>query len=152
MCQSIDPGFDPDDSHNHLQVGQTAEELRNNCLEAAAIDPNIAFEKCETFKWQYKDTGPECEAQGFDFTPIIIEAHSGACSPTARKFFNRVSMAQAALTNISVESISLAIAQRISIALRRENESAIVKRTMAPTSEAEHSQSGWAMYEDNLDE
>jgi hypothetical protein len=84
---------------------------------------------------------------------MVIEAHSGAWSATAREFFTRVAAGQAAQSSTSSDACSLMSAQRLSIALHRENARAVMKRMVAPAGETGHSrQSGWAFHDDNLED
>ena len=80
---------------------------------------------------QLQRYGQLCEAQGFKFTPMVVEAHSGAWSPTARKAFEFFTQKAASMASslVSPEILPLRFAQRMSIALRRENARAILRRT-----------------------
>ena len=104
-------------------------------LIRAAEDLDCVFDRYEEFKRQFTDTAQLCDAQGFVFTPMVVESHSGAWSSNARQVFSKIAAAQSSVTNVSSDIISLAIAQRLSIALHRENARAIVKRMVAPTHE-----------------
>ena len=86
---------------------------------------------------------------GFDFTPFVIEAHSGSLSSAARKVVDMIAKAQEQIGGRFVsEPTSLRIAQRISVALHRENARAILKRsvetprTTASTSWADYREEG----------
>ena len=119
-------------------------------LSSVAHHPNFVFERYEEHKIRYKDTGQLCEDQGFTFTPMVMEAHSGAWAPAARKVLDRVARGQATSNGSSSGAASLLIAQRLSIALHRENARAIIKRMGRPVAEP-ISGSGWAHYDDSLD-
>ena len=99
---------------------------------------------------QFSDTGQLREAEDFQFTPMILEAHSGAWSPTARKVLDWLACGQSAAKGVPKEAVSLIIAQRLSIALHRENARAILKRTSSPVTAP--TPSGWASSDDSVDE
>ena len=120
--------------------------LRTDILSRVVSNPNVVFELYEDYKVNYKDTGQTCEAQGFNFTPMIMEASSGAWSPTARKVLDNVARGQSAAWSTAHNITSLRIAQRMSIALHRENARAIMKRMVPQT--ASPTPSGWAAYEE----
>jgi hypothetical protein len=115
--------------------------MRSDLLHIVADTPHVVFDRYEDFKRSYQNTDQQCADQGFVFTPMVFEAHAGAWSPTARKVLDDVSKYLAAATGSSVESVSLRLAQRTSIALHKANARAILKRAAAPTSASNHS--GW---------
>ena len=82
---------------------------------------------------------------------MVIEAHSGAWSLTARNVFAKIAAGQALQSSTQSETASLMIAQRLSIALHRENARASMKRMAAPVDEVIYNWSGWASHTDNLD-
>ena len=81
----------------------------------------VVFSEYEHIKRSFKDTAQVCEAQGFAFSPMIAEAHSGAWSPAARKMFDFITKeAAAASSAYTTEELEpLRFAQRLSITLRR---------------------------------
>ena len=81
---------------------------------------------------------------------MVIEAHSGAWSPNARRVLDWIAAGQAAVSGQSKEMASLNIAQRLSIALQRENARAVLKRAAAPCFSP--LPSGWASFDDQVDE
>ena len=111
--------------------------LRAEVAQRAVDNPQVVFDEYEEFKRSYQNTDQACSAQGLRFTPMIIEAHSGAWSPSARKIFDFISKSAASAANAE----SLRFAQRTSIALHRENARAISRRLMAPA-DPQHS-CGW---------
>ena len=117
--------------------------LRADIMERVTHSPAIVFEHYESFKMTYKDTANKCEEQGFKFTPMILDAHSGGWSHTARKVLSRVAQGVASCWGESRDAASLKIAQRISISLHRENVRAVLKRLVVQAPEAPAS-SGWA--------
>jgi hypothetical protein len=124
--------------------------LKTDIVSRVLVNPNVVFELYEDYKTNYKDTGQKCEEQGFNFTPMVLEASSGAWSPSARRVLDSIARGQSASWNSAHNVTSLRIAQRMSVALHRENARAIMKRMVAPP--AAPGGSGWADYVDGLDE
>ena len=102
----------------------------------------MVFEHYEAFKRTYKDTADVCANQGFTFTPMVVEAHSGAWSPSARQVWDRCAKAQSSAWNENGEASSLRIAQRLAFALHRENARAILRR-MQSLEDAPSHMTGW---------
>ena len=90
----------------------------------------------------YKDTAKFCEAKGFVFTPMVLEAHGGGWSPLMRAAVDWIAKRQAACHNEDPCSVPLKIAQRISCSLIRDNARAILQRSGA-TLQPSHLPSGW---------
>ena len=61
--------------------------------------PQTVFVEYEALKQSHQNTDQACTAQGLKFTPMIIEAHSGAWSPAARKLFDFISKSTASTAN-----------------------------------------------------
>ena len=78
-------------------------------------------------KRSFKDTAKSCEAQGFKFNPMVLEAHGGGWSPLVRNVIDWISKQQALVTNEEHAAVSLRVAQRMSCTLHRENSRAIQK-------------------------
>ena len=97
-------------------------------MEHVASNPSVVFDAYENFKRTHNDTARCCEAQGFSFTPMILEAHGGGWSLSARRVLTRVAKGIAAVWREGDEAASLRIAQRISVSLHRENARAVLKR------------------------
>ena len=102
--------------------------LRADLMEHVASSPSVVFDAYENFKRTHNDTARCCEAQGFSFTPMILEAHGGGWSLSARRVLTRVAKGIAAVWREGDEVASLRIAQRISVSLHRENARAVLKR------------------------
>ena len=75
-------------------------------------------------------TGEACAQAGFDFVPMIMESHGGGWGAGARKVIGDIARCVAAARKIDPAAASLDIAQRISVALHRENARAILKRRL----------------------
>ena len=116
--------------------------MKASFLHQAVDDPEQVFALYEEYKRTYKDTDKTCKDQGFVFTPMVIEAHSGAWSSQARFVLAKIAKHQAAVKRESVERTSLKIAQRISITLHRENARAVLRRCPRPE-DKEFRPSGW---------
>ena len=106
--------------------------LRADLIERVADNPSVVFDVYENFKRSHNDTARCCEAQGFSFTPMILEAHGGGWSRSARRVLTRVAKVVSAVWREGDEATSLRIAQRISISLHRENARAVLKRVARP--------------------
>ena len=101
--------------------------LRNDIWRQTLDDPSSVFERYENFKRRFQSTDQQCNSAGFAFHPFIFEAHSGSWSPLGRKICSHIAKSVATVENTSPEIACLRIAQRISIALHRENARAILK-------------------------
>ena len=114
--------------------------------ERVVLQASVVFAEYENVKRTYKDTDQVCEAQGFAFSPMIAEAHSGAWSLAARKMFDFITekAAAAASSYTNPELESLRFAQRSSTTLQRENARAIARR-MAGAPDALRD-SGWDLW------
>jgi hypothetical protein len=111
-------------------------------LELVVDNPNLVFERYEDYKRTYKNTGAACEAQGFAFVPMVVESSGGAWSPSARKLLDLVAKGLSTDWSEAGSPSSLRFAQRISVALHRENARAVSRRMDVVSSGA--AQSGWA--------
>ena len=115
--------------------------MRSDFIRKSMTDPGAILEHYEEFKRTYKETARECRQAGFRFTPMVMEAHAGAWSTTARQVLDRLSKNLAASSGEEPTLVSLRIAQRMSTTLHRENARAILKRLPSPV--AEPMPSGW---------
>ena len=95
--------------------------MRADQLQHVVQDPNFTFQHYEDVKRQYLDTAKLCTDAGFQFTPLILEAHSGGWSATGRRVLLFIAKAPAGAENESESVTSLGIAQRISVAPHKEN-------------------------------
>ena len=108
--------------------------MRPDREAAVLVDPEGAIRAYEDSKRNYKPpgadlpTGEACVQAGFDFIPMVMEAHGGGWGVGARKVIGDIARCVAAARNIDPAAASLDIAQRISVALHRENARAILKR------------------------
>jgi hypothetical protein len=108
--------------------------LRTDRLELASNNAELVLSKYEDFKREYKPPGETegtealCASQGLRFVPMIVEAHSGGWSKAARKVLDEIAKRAATVWNDKPEIASLAIAQRLSVTLHRENARAVMRR------------------------
>ena len=116
--------------------------MRSDLFRVSAEAPHVAFEQYERFKRNFNNTEKSCTEAGFRFVPIVFEAHAGGWSPMARGLFDWISREIAVRHNEEPGSVSLKIAQRISIALHRENARAVLAREAEPESQS-HVAADW---------
>ena len=107
--------------------------MQSAFFRPAAATPELVFQHYEDKKRSYKNTQQQCEEAGFEFVPLVFEAHGGAGSPASRALFDWISKAQATTLFEDAASVSLRIAQRISCTLHGENARAILRRSAAPS-------------------
>ena len=116
--------------------------LQSELFHPVAETPGLVFQRYEDMKRWFKDTSQSCEASGFKFVPMVVEAHGGGWSPLARTTIDWISKQQALSLNEDPSAVSLRIAQRISCTLHRENARAILRRSAVPQGPA-FLPSGW---------
>jgi hypothetical protein len=75
--------------------------LRSAILRRTCADPSFISADFEELKRQHADTKTQCDAQGFDFAPFVIEAHGGVGCPVARRVCVCVLWSRRRLTHIS---------------------------------------------------
>ena len=108
--------------------------LRADRLALSRDTPELVLSKYEDHKREYKAPGePEttdtlCANQGLRFVPMVLEAHGGGWSKTARGVLDSIAKSVASTWNENNEIATLAIAQRLSVTLHRENARAVVRR------------------------
>ena len=108
--------------------------LRADKVRVAAVDPVKVTEAYEVLKDDFTApgatgaTGEQCRQRGFQFIPVMLEAHGGGLGKTARCTVDTIARAGAAASNEDPAAISLRIAQRISMTLHRENARAILRQ------------------------
>ena len=116
--------------------------LRSDIFRPVIDDPSVVFERYEHEKRQHLQTEERCREAGFQFQPMVLEAHGGSWSPSARRVLDWIAQQGAASQGESAQVVGLKIAQRLSCVLHRENARAILRRiARAPAPESD---SGWA--------
>ena len=78
----------------------------------------------EDFKSSHKDTRTECEAQGFAFTPMVVEAVGGRWGEAARSVWSE-------LATKSVSAIGKLEAERSCVAMLMQRQSLTPHRESA---------------------
>jgi hypothetical protein len=111
--------------------------MRADRLKNMGKDPGKIFSDYEDYKRGYKDTDELCKLQGFVFAPLVVEAHGGGWSGALRKTVDNIARRQRAVWSEGGETVSLRIAQRLSICLQAENARAVLRRMPSPVSEGE---------------
>ena len=101
--------------------------LQSDLFLPVAEVPGFVFQRYENLKRSFKDTAWSCETQGFEFVPMVIEAHSGGCSPLAGAALDWIAKQQASCHK-EAPAASWKISQRISCALHGKNGRAILKK------------------------
>ena len=86
--------------------------MQSALFRPAAITPGLVFQLYEDKKRSFKNTERECGEAGFEFVPLVYEAHGGAGSPASRALFDWISKSQATNLFEDAASVSLRIAQR----------------------------------------
>ena len=102
--------------------------MRGAALHRSAIDHSATVVDYEASKRNYLSTAAQCEQQGLQFLPIVIEAHGGTWGPTAKQAFKALCREYANSNSVETSAACSDFAQRISIALERENARAILRR------------------------
>ena len=110
--------------------------MRHDREAAVLADPEGAIKAYEDAKRSYRPPGAllpteeACQSAGFAFVPMVMEAHGGGWGADARAVIGSIARCVAAARNVEPSVASLELAQRISIALHRENARAILRRRL----------------------
>ena len=102
--------------------------LRADRLAAAASDPASIGASYEVYKRTYLDTQDQCNHQGFQFLPFVVEAHDGGLAICARRIVAFIAKTGAARNGEEVEVEAAGLSRRISVYLQRENARAVLRR------------------------
>jgi hypothetical protein len=105
--------------------------MQASLLREAIHTPEMLFERYEQMKCDHLQTARSCAEAGFKFVPMVVEAHGGAWSPTARRTMDWVAKRLSASSGESRGEVCLRLAQRMSCILQRENARAILRRTVS---------------------
>jgi hypothetical protein len=116
--------------------------MRGDLLRQTAETPEAIFAIYDRQKREHLNTGQQCQAAGFNFIPMVLEAHAGGWSPTARRILDWIALQAAAAQHESPTICTLKVAQRTSCTLQRENARAILKRVVR--GDTAQQPSGWA--------
>ena len=116
--------------------------LQSELFRPVVDAPGLVFHRYDSMKRGFKGTADLCEAAGFKFVPLVVEAHGGGWSSSTRATVDFIANTQAACHHDDVATVSLKIAQRISCTLHRENARAVLRRTAVPVAPS-FLPSGW---------
>ena len=95
--------------------------MRSDLLFQSALDTAGILPMYEEHKRTYLGTQAQCNAQGLQFLPMVIEAHSGSWGQTAKKVGKMLVEAASHCRGITKSAAAVELAQRISTTLHREN-------------------------------
>ena len=104
--------------------------MRADLFREASRTPEEVFARYERHKRQHLQTAQVCETAGFEFVPMVLEAHAGGWSTTVRGILDWIAQQVSATQNEEAHNVSLRIAQRMSCTLHRENARAVLRRTV----------------------
>ena len=104
--------------------------LRAEWLANSVQDLDAVFSSYEDFKCSHQDTRAQCQAQGVNFIPMVMEASGGGWGKTARGVWSELAKTSALATGEleSDRSCAIALQQRLSMTLHRENARACLRR------------------------
>ena len=104
--------------------------MREDMLVGSAQDNETALTAYEDHKLSFKDTHAQCRDSGFTFIPMVMEAVGGGWGKDARRVWSELAK-KISLTNGELETendSAIALLQRLSLILHRENARAVVRR------------------------
>ena len=102
--------------------------LRHSNLAASLQDGSAAARSYEDFKNTHLDTRATCIVEGFNFTPIVVEAVGGGWGPSAIKVFYELAKAKSLLSGELKNQVLSQLYQNLGIILHRENARSILRR------------------------
>ena len=106
--------------------------LRADELQHSATDPSHCVTEYERFKCDYLSTEQQCQQQGLQFMPMVVESHGGSWGPAAKEAFKAIARENANQTGVTLSHAVSDLTQRISTTLERENARAISRRLASP--------------------
>ena len=104
--------------------------LRGDVLAASASDGSRACAAYEDLKRVHQQTLAQCEAQGLQFEPLVVEARGG-WGKTAMNTWRSLGSLLSARTGEPASLTIDQLLQSFSVALQRENARAILRRLPA---------------------
>ena len=102
--------------------------LRADSVVASALDGAAAAARYEDTKNAHLDTRRHCEAEGFGFKPMVVEACGGGWAPSANTFLWKLAKTTALATGELPSVVDAQIRQGLALVPRRENARAILRR------------------------
>ena len=107
--------------------------LRQSNLVPSLLDGGHAARSYEDFKNSHLDTKATCHAEGFGFTPMVVEAVGGGWGASAQKVFYELAKRKASLTGELKNNALKQLHQNLGIILHRENARSILRRSIVIT-------------------
>ena len=105
--------------------------LRGDAVRLSAEDGHSAAIQYEDTKSEYLDTKRHCIAEGFGFTPMVVEACGGGWGPSATDFWGKLAKTTALATGERPPVVEAQLRQSLGVCLHKENARAILKRRPA---------------------
>ena len=97
-------------------------------IRASAQDASASVTAYEDFKRTHLDTETLCTAEGFGFTPMVVEARGGAWGAAASKIFSELAKTKSIITGEPEDMVLSHLYQSLGVILHRENAKALLKR------------------------
>jgi len=142
-CYAVDPQKQVRIGSHYMKPNAAKQELLSATFIGALCGDNRLF--CDWSK-----PGDEDLWVPPSFVPLVLECHSGAMSPLTRKTVDCISRKLSSASGSHTAShAALRLAQRIAIALHRENARALLQR--AAPSEAGTRRSHWSSFSDRCE-
>ena len=123
--------------------------LRADELHHSATDHSHCIAEYESFKRSYLSTEQQCQEQGLQFIPMVLEAHGGSWGSAAKDVLKTIAREYANQTGVTLSQAVSDLTQRISTTLERENARAILRR-LASSEERRSSINADAWRDDSL--
>ena len=102
--------------------------MRGSVLATSAGDGASAAANYEIRKKIHHNTAQLCAGQGLQFIPLVVEACGGGWGPTAVATFRKLGALHASRLGMSASDGAEQLFQALSIALKRENARAVLRR------------------------
>ena len=104
--------------------------MRLDALAGPVIDPDSALTRYEDHKCSYLDTKSQCQSQGFNFIPMVIEAVGGGWGKCAGGVWSELAKVNSLATGEleTARSCAIMLRPRLSMILHRENAWACLRR------------------------
>ena len=82
----------------------------------------------EDHKRSHQDTHLQCQGQGINFFPMVVEAVGGGWGPTATKVLYNLAKIKSTITGETKNTVLNHLYQHLGILLHRENSRSILRR------------------------
>lgn len=104
--------------------------LRADVVTESTQDPSAAVSAYETFKRCHHNTELDCQAQGINFAPLVVEAVGGGWGACATKMFYELAKVKASTSGELKNTTLRQLHQSLGIILHRENARAVHRRSV----------------------